>query len=178
MASLPRRVYWDACTWIALIQREKIQSSEVTEDREMLCRSVLEAAKKGDIEIVTSTLSYAEVCKDPGVRSKDQSLITTFFENDYVLPINLDREVGERAHTLMRSGYTSLKPADAIHAASAAIANVEAMHTFDRVLLVLDGLIDKKDGTKLKICKPDAGTAPAPLLERMNAPDESPHAQS
>jgi hypothetical protein len=29
----------------------------------------------------------------------------------------------------------------------------------------LDGVIDKADGTKLKICKPDAAAPPAPLFE-------------
>ena len=43
------------------------------------------------------------------------------------------------------------------------------MHTFDDKLLGLDGLIDKLDGTKLKICKPDPGGPAAPLLEAMKA---------
>jgi len=38
------------------------------------------------------------------------------------------------------------------------------MHTFDKKLLDMDGLVDKADGTKLKICKPDVGE-PLPLLQ-------------
>jgi hypothetical protein len=54
MASVPRRVYWDACTWIALIQKEKVSlDTGGIEDREMMCRVVIEAAKSGAIEIVT-----------------------------------------------------------------------------------------------------------------------------
>jgi hypothetical protein len=37
------------------------------------------------------------------------------------------------------------------------------MHTSDGVLLDLDGKIDKADGTKLKICKPQIG-GPTPLF--------------
>ncbi len=39
MAASLERVAWDACTWIALIQREEIknESGAITEDRERLC---------------------------------------------------------------------------------------------------------------------------------------------
>jgi hypothetical protein len=43
------------------------------------------------------------------------------------------------------------------------------MHTFDDKLLALEGQIDKLSGTKLKICKPDPGGKPAPLLDAMKA---------
>jgi hypothetical protein len=73
--------------------------------------------------------------------------------------------VGERARVLMTSGFAGLKPPDAIHVATAALSGVEEMHTFDGALLALNGEIDKSVGTKLKICKPDPGGPPAPLLE-------------
>jgi hypothetical protein len=62
-----------------------------------------------------------------------------------------------------------LKPPDATHVATAAVSDVEEMHTFDDRLLALDGKVDKSDGTKLKICKPDPGGDPAPLLDAMKA---------
>jgi len=168
MATSPRRIYWDACTWIALIQREKIRDgSRLIEDRDMMCRTVIEAAKKGGIEILTSTLSIAEVCKDPAIRSQGPDAISDYFENDYILLVNLDRLVGERARVLMTGGFSGLKPPDAIHVATAAISGVEEMHTFDRQLIGFGGLIDKADGAKLKICKPDPGGPPAPLLDAM-----------
>lgn len=165
MAASSRRIYWDACVWIALIQREKIPLSGAIEDREMMCRTVVEAAKKGAIEILTSTLCLAEVCKDPSIRATRADLIADYFESDYILLVNVDRSVGERARVLMTSGFSGLKPPDAIHLATAAISGVEEMHTFDARLLALDAVIDKNDGTKLKICKPDPGGPPAPLLE-------------
>src|SRR4051812_3696713 len=116
MASLPRRVYWDACAWIALIQREKIyKDGLLVEDREMLCRTVIESAKKGNIEIVTSALNYAEVCKNPNLRTKGEDQIASYFENDYILPIAVDRVIGEMARALMLKGFSGLKPPDAIH---------------------------------------------------------------
>ena len=83
----------------------------------------------------------------------------------------------------MQRGFSRLKPLDATHTATAAIANVEEMHTFDDAVLSLDGLINKDDGTPLKICKPDPGGPPAPLLDAMNAgapnapPNQGPEGQ-
>ena len=61
-------------------------------------------------------------------------------------------------------GQAGLKPPDASHVATAAISNANEMHTFDKKLLDLDGLVTKADGTKMKICKPDVGDLP-PLLQ-------------
>jgi predicted nucleic acid-binding protein len=169
----PRRIYWDACVWIALIQQERIRdpAGKIIEDRYIMCRDVIAAAEHDQIEIATSTLSFTEVCKATAIKDQTEDKIAAYFENDYVLPINLDRAVGERARGLMLKGYSKIKPPDACHLASAAIANAEEMHTFDDKLLALDGKIDKLDGTKLRICKPeDTGSNPMPLLDAMKAP--------
>lgn len=176
MAASRRRVYWDACAWIALIQREKIVvPGRPVEDRGMQCRTVIEAAKAGAVEILTSAFSLAEVCKDPTIRGQGPDAVADYFENDYILLVNVDRLVGERARKLMTSGHSGLKPGDAVHLAAAAISGVEEMHTYDRGLLNLNGIIDKSDGTKLKICKPDPGGPPAPLLEPLKSevPDDA-----
>jgi predicted nucleic acid-binding protein len=132
-----------------------------------MCRNVISAAERNQIEIATSTLSFAEVCRDPDLlKNQGEDKIAAYFENDYVLPVNLDRTVGELARALMRS-VISLKPPDACHLATAALANVDEMHTFDPKLLDLNGIIDKSDGTKLKICKSDPGGRPAPLLDEI-----------
>jgi predicted nucleic acid-binding protein len=170
MANNSRRVYWDACTWIALIQREKILVG--SSDRDTLCRAVIAEAKKNKIEILTSTLSLVEVCKNRELRSKDDDLIGAFFENDYILLMNVDRLVGEHARKLMIAGHTGLKPPDAIHLASAVLGNVSEFHTFDgggekKGLLDLDQKIDRLDGGKLRICTPDVGGATPPLLSGM-----------
>ncbi len=167
MATSPKRVYWDACAWIALIQMEKVRDKGgvITEDRETMCKAVIYEAEEGNIEIVTSAFSLVEVCKDPGVKNNASDKIAAYFEHDFVLLANLDRFVGERARELMRAGYSKLKPPDASHLATAAIANVDEMQTFDGKLLDLDGLITKANGTKLKITKPGPSGAPLPLLE-------------
>jgi predicted nucleic acid-binding protein len=171
-----RRVYWDACAWIALIQQEKIRDDkgQIIEDRYSMCRSVIEVAEKGQIEIATSTLSLAEVNKNPAGTKTGEDKIAAFFERDYVLLVNLDTAVGERARELMQAGFAGLKPADACHLASAITASVEEFHTFDTRLLNLNGLITKLDGTKLATRKPDPGGPPMPLLDALAEPGEAP----
>ncbi len=157
-----------------MIQKEKIRdgNGKLIEDRETMCRAVMEAAKVGKLEIVTSTFTMAEVSK-PAPVGEDQANVNieAFFENDYILLVNMDKFAGDRARTLMRGGISGLKPPDATHLATAAISDVSEMHTFDDRLLALDGKIDKSDGTKLKICKPDVGGNPGGLLTMMNKPD-------
>lgn len=164
MASSRERVCWDACAWIALIGKEKIVEAGV--DRFTRCNSVLEQAKKGKIEVVTSALSLAEVCKEKDVRASDPANLAAFFEQDYILLVNIDRRVGSRARELMMSGLPGLKPADACHVATAAMTpDVKALHSFDGNLLKLNGKIFKPDGSPLTICFPDVGGAPTPLLD-------------
>jgi predicted nucleic acid-binding protein len=167
----PKRIYWDACVWIALIQKEKIhdEKGNLIEDRYGVCRNVIAAAAIGQLEIVTSTLSLAEVFKESAVKAQGEDKVAAFFEVDYILLVNLDRAVGERARTIMMAGYSKMRPPDACHLASAALSNAEEMHTYDDKILALDGKLDKPNGTKLKICKPDPGGKPAPLLDAMAA---------
>lgn len=168
MASSPRRVAWDACAWIAHIQKEKILGSDgktVVEDRSAMCRPVLAAAEKGTIEIVVSALSLVEVlCKNRDAGIDDQK-VRDYFDNSYILLVNVDKLIGDRARRLMLEGHPKLKPADAIHLATAAVANAVELHTFDDRLLALDNKIDKLDGTRLIIKRPALPAVPAPLLE-------------
>ena len=178
MASFPKRVYWDACTWIALIQKEKIRdpnTGRLIEDREQMCRDVIEAANKGKIEIVSSTLCLAEVCKHPELRKEKQSdQIAAYFEHDFILLVDVDIFVGERARDLMLGGYSGLKPPDAIHVATALIApRVEEMHTFDDKLLNLHNRIDTEAGERLGVKKPNTGERSPPLLGHIEKSQEN-----
>ena len=167
MGASPKRIYWDACVWIALIQDERIPLVDGgVELRGALCRAVISQAEKGKAEVLTSAFCLIEVCKAGDIKAgHDSGRLAAFFENDYIVVVNIDRQVGERGRALMLSGYPKLKPADASHLAAALVWNVDEMHTFDDILLGLDGKLDKRDGTRLRICKPSHGGSPLPLFE-------------
>jgi predicted nucleic acid-binding protein len=72
-----------------------------------------------------------------------------------VIYVAITREIGIYARRLLRRIDGLKKPQDAIHLASAAVYNVDELHTFDTVHLIpLDKIIDRKDGKKLRICLP------------------------
>lgn len=165
----PRRLGWDACTWIATIIQEQVPLQDGGfEDRGALCNYVIEQASRRTVEIATSGLSLAEVCKDPSVRGTDSDALEDFFRNDYILVVPVDRYVGTLARQLMQGGHAGLRPPDAVHLASAIVAEVSEFHTFDRKLLNLDGQLKRLDGGVLKISKPPLPPQPVPsLLDRM-----------
>jgi predicted nucleic acid-binding protein len=170
MAIAPSRVGWDSCSWIALIQQERIRDPNgqaVVEDRGRMCRHVLDAAEKGIVEIVVSALSLLEVLARNRTSDPEGHKVRDFFDNDYILIVNLDKRVGDIARRLMLERHAGLKPPDAVHLATACTANVHEFHTFDDRLLALDGLIDKTDGTRLVIKKPAVPGPSAPLLDEI-----------
>lgn len=166
MAKLPW-VYWDACTWIAYINQEKAVAAEdgTTENRFAKCLEVLDKANNKKIEIVTSAFTLSEVCKSPKVRESPLDNLPGFFEKSYIIVVPVDLAIGRRAQNMQASGLVSLKPADSIHLASAIRAKVSELHTFDRGILKLDGVVPGADGNPIKICKPSEGVPLGPLFE-------------
>lgn len=170
MAASPKRLSWDACAWIALIQDEKrpLESGK-TEHRGQMCRMVMTTAERsnGAIEVLASTLCLAEVCKDKSLQGlHGDEAIRAYFDHPHILLVTVDRQVGEYARKLLMAGYAGLKPPDAIHVASAIIGKAEQLHTFDHKLLAMDGKVIGLDGVPLRICKPEMPSATsAPLLE-------------
>lgn len=168
MATSPKKIYWDSCSWIALISNERIYKNGVlTENRGADCRDVVRSAVKGEIELYTSALGIIEVNKgSPVAGGVPADKIKDFFENDYILIVSVNRQVGELGRELMQRGYSKLKPADASHIAAAAVAGVDEMHTYDDKLLDLTGKVAKADGTMLRICKPAMTGPKLPLLDK------------
>lgn len=155
-----KRVAWDACVWIAtIIQENAPLKGGGFEDRAPACNYIIEQATRGQIEIATSALSLAEVCKIDEVKAQGEDVLSDFFRNDYILVVNVDRYVGSLARKLLQSGYPGLKPPDSIHLATALIADVTELHTYDKKLLNLNGKLQKPAGGVLKICKPPAPPA-------------------
>ena len=146
MNKIRRRVYWDSSAFLAWLLPEP--------DREDHCKEVLDAAESGELEIVTSAVTLTEVIKigksAPRLKEADEEKIRLFFENPYILIFSTTRIVAELARQLIWK-HPKLKPKDSIHLASAILAKIGEVHSYDRDHLSLDGLIGSPP---VKICTP------------------------
>lgn len=158
------RIYWDSCTWLGLINEE--------EHKWPGCEHIISEAFKGNVEILVSTITLAEVyktrCEDPYkmIAEENDIAIEDFFNQPFIVIASVDEEVAVRARGLLRyySDKGMKKPTDAIHLATAIMYGAEEMHTFDGSdLLCLNGLIKNDGGQVLVIRKPPAPPVGDPL---------------
>jgi predicted nucleic acid-binding protein len=113
---LPRR-YWDSDIFLTWLNKEPGKYDK--------CRGVMKEAEDGNLEIVTSALTIAEIIYlkgHPKITIERSNAICRFFESEYIKLVNVDRYVAESARTLL--WQHSLKPKDAIHVASALKVNI------------------------------------------------------
>ncbi len=75
-----KRIYWDACIWIAVINEERsvLLKDGSTENRFAMCEAVMEQARSGDLEIVVSAFTLAEVCKSPKAKDENTGKLPNF----------------------------------------------------------------------------------------------------
>ncbi len=128
-----RRVYWDACVFLSYVDEDP--------DRVQDIQTLLDEARRGEIEIVTSTASIVEVAFGAAERSRSvlsadtEAKINRLWEP--ASPVNMvefHTLIAEAAQKLMRNGIPegwSLKPMDAVHLATARRMRVDAFHTYD-----------------------------------------------
>ncbi|MGH1576386.1 type II toxin-antitoxin system VapC family toxin [Planktotalea sp.] len=162
------RIYWDACTWLAIVNEERAVpqgGGKPPENRFSMCQNIIERAENDEFEIVVSAFTLAEVCKSKTATTENPSKLPAFLDHDYILVVPVDKDVALKAQTLQTSGLFGLKPADAVHIASAQRANVTEIHSFDGDFLSLDGQIAANNGNAIKICKPGEGTQLGGLFE-------------
>lgn len=152
-----RRVYWDACAWLGLVNHESKKHREL--------QIIWGAAERGEYEIWTSAFSYAEVFKarceegDAILKAESDGRIDRMFEQAHVKRVQVDAVIGRLARKLLRENPMLKKPQDAIHLATAVQYNVDALHTYDGSnLIALNGQVRRRDGEMLQICMPDTDT--------------------
>lgn len=165
-------VYWDACVWLSYADDTLASASDPDAERKLQgCKAVASSAKAGDLTIYTSDISIVEVCSVPAESTGEFAGIPKIFNLDYVVLTPVDRGVIKFARLLMTSGYSKLKPYDAVHLSSAIVNKVDEFHTFDGDLLMLDGQVGVDVGQKLKICEPNFDALPSPLFDLDTAKD-------
>lgn len=137
MPKKKERIYWDSDCFLGFFNNE--------DDKIERCKYVVDRAHNGEIEIVYSVITLTEVIKMKGksrIKEEQEETIKDFFDNDFLIPANVDEWIGTLARNLIWEKNT--EPKDSIHVATAIYRNISTMNTFDKVLI-------KKMGTNLKL---------------------------
>ncbi len=119
---------------------------------------MLNKAKNGKFKIVISAITLTEVVHLRGFQRLTNDIetkIKDFFEHDFIIVRSVDRRTAELARELMwRFHDDKLRHQDAVHVATAALANVNELNTYDPDLLTLNNKISCASGNLLTISKP------------------------
>lgn len=153
------KIYWDTDCFLGHFQAEPGKAEK--------CDGVLERAERGDVIIVTSALTIAEVLWMRGgpKLSKDKaSIVQKFFRKSYIRVVNVSRKIAEAAQTYVWDN--DIRPKDAIRVATAVAFGADALETFDSGLIGKSG----KVGSPLLLIREPQAAAQArmPLV----APDQ------
>lgn len=136
------KFYWDSCAFLAYLQDENGAD---------LCELVLDAADHGQLLIVTSALTIAEVLNLRGkvkIGADRRDDVVKLFSQDYIHVRNITRRTGELARDLFWDHDIPAK--DALHVAAALEARLPVMNTFDDTLLKRGKALE----SRLRIEKP------------------------
>lgn len=127
-------VYWDSDAFLGWLQAEAGKSD--------LCAGTLKRADQGEVIILTSALTIAEVLwmrGAPMIPHEKAGIVRRFFRRSYFRVRNVTRSIAEGAQDLVWT--QSVKPKDAIHIATALDAHVLVLETFDDDLLKKSSMI-------------------------------------
>ena len=140
---MPDTFYWDSCVFLSAVNGDAGRLPHI--------ESFLDSASKGDVVILTSTVSKVEVAfgaaeqlsqaLDPAVENKINELWDT---GSPVKLVEFHELLAEDARALMRQALTkgwSLRPLDAVHLATAMRYKSDRFHTYDAGLQKFSGQI-------------------------------------
>lgn len=148
MPSEPRRLYWDANVFLSYI--------EGVPDRLATIGALLaDAAAERDVEIYTSALSITEVAYAASERmgavlsQTVEAAIDDLWQDPTIKLIEFNTVIARDARRLVRESMLrnvaqqlpSLRPADAIHIATALWINASEVMTYDTKLLNQNDLV-------------------------------------
>lgn len=128
--------YWDTVCFLGVLNEEP--------DKLSACRAVIAEAERGNVRIVTSALTIAEVLWPKGrplaLPREKTEVVQGFFQHEWIVVRDIDRTVAEKARELVW-GHDALRPKDALHVATALDAGVEQFDTYDGDLIALSGKV-------------------------------------
>jgi predicted nucleic acid-binding protein len=128
------KIYWDSDCFIAHLQAERGKVEQ--------CDGVIERAERGDVLLVTSALTIAEVLwmREAPRLSKDKAaIVQKFFRRSYIRVVNVNRKIAESAQSHVWDN--DIRPKDAIHVATAISFACDALETFDKGSIVKSGKV-------------------------------------
>lgn len=122
------RHYCDSCVFLGVLNNEPDKSYD--------CRTLLQAAEEGVIELVTSAFTMAEVIKIKGEAELDETkehIIDQLFKQPWIKIANFEREMSQICRAI--TWKYNLKPFDALHLATAIRLKVNFFNTTDKSLI-------------------------------------------
>jgi predicted nucleic acid-binding protein len=128
------KIYWDTDCFLGHFQAETGTAEK--------CDGVLERAERGDVLIVTSALTIAEVLwmrGGPRLPQDKADIVQKFFRRSYIRVVNVSRKVAMAAQ--VHVWEDDIKPKDAIHVATAVAFGANALETFDSGLIGKSGKV-------------------------------------
>ena len=128
------KIYWDTDCFLGHLQAEVGKAEK--------CDGVLERAERGDVLIITSALTIAEVLwmrGGPRIPKEKAEKVQKFFRRSYIRVVNVSRKVAMAAQTHVWED--DIRPKDAIHVATALAFGVNALETFDSGLICKSGKV-------------------------------------
>jgi predicted nucleic acid-binding protein len=127
MADL-KRLYWDTSVFLCFLSEEE-------EEKREICEDILQHAKDGQIELITSMYTMVEVIRPKAIRWPAQltetqvALLEGMFRWPWIKKIQVHEELARSAARLARE--VGLKPADSIHAATAIWEKADELQCWD-----------------------------------------------
>lgn len=134
MPDEPPRIYWDACVLLSYINGIAGRLPTIEE--------LLRQSRAEKVMLLTSVLSHVEVAfatfeREQGALDQEVEgqIADLWRPGSPVTAVEFYELIADRARGLMRQaitqGWGSLKPADAIHLATAQQLEVDEFHTYD-----------------------------------------------
>jgi len=139
----PKKICWETSCFTARFNEEP--------GRVDVCKAILEAAKKGEVELYTSFITVCEWAKIKGeYASEAEDTIAEYLRNPYIRLVPIDWSISRITRDLVRRYKLNVR--DAIHLATAIKLKVDVLHTYDEDHLIsLNGKIPE---VNVVICKP------------------------